>query len=429
MTLSSLFNRHAVPKPVALMFTFLLALPALLQAAAPSVSGTSGNISIDDDETSAVFGGATVHVGNTNVLTVHVNFSPANVGGFDLPVAGVVQSGGEYLISTNSETKATAILHNLVFVPLTNAITVPLFSNVTFNIYITDASGDTSSTNTTTLKIQSVNDVPGLTASGVANIDDKSTGITPFQNATLTDPDNGGAQPQTLSVTMNQTNSGFLVTNSTSVGFTSNNFVYNFIGTPAQAQAAVRGLVFVPVENVLPVGQTATNTFKIVDSDGLDAATNSSVRVLVLSSNDVPFLSSMPAGHVGVPTGQNGTLLPQVLLLDPDQNLVLSNKNGENLAWSVALSGANPIGNLLLGGNDIGTSYSSSGDPVADTAVLRSLAYHAPTLAINGTNAMTVIITAADGHGGIISSNIFLDVFSIVSPPGLTGTQSGQIVK
>jgi len=424
------FNRHAVQKTAALMSTFILALPALLQAAAPSISGTANNININDTATSAVFGNATINEGDTNVLTVHIDFSPANVGGFNLPVAGVVQSGGSYLISTNSGAAATAILHQLVFAPALNVIPVPLTSNVTFNIYVTDASAtsNTSATETTVLHVQSLNDVPSLTASGVTNIPDNSPGITPFQNVTLTDPDNGGVQPQVLSVTLNQTNSGFLITNSTSIGFTSNNFVYSFTGTPAQAQAAVRGLVFVPVPNILPVGQTATNTFKIVDSDGLAAVTNNAVRVLALSSNDLPFLTGMPAGHVAVQTGQNGTLFPQVSLLDPDQNLVLSNKNGEDLTWSVTVTGANPIGNLVLNGVNLGLNYSSSNNPSAASVVIRSLSYQAPSSTINGTNAMTITIAAADGHGGTVSSNVFLDVFSIISPPGLTGTQSGQIV-
>ncbi|MEI6196514.1 MAG: choice-of-anchor Q domain-containing protein, partial [Verrucomicrobiota bacterium] len=163
--------------------------------------------------------------------------------------------------------------------------------------------------------------------------------------------------------------------------------------------------------------------------DAIAAATNNSVRVLVLSVNDVPVLTGLPAGHVGAQTGgQNVSLLPQALLGDPDQNAVLANNNGENLTWSVTLSGSNPIGSLMLGGIDIGTTYATSGDPVAVTAALRSLAYHAPTLAIGGTNAMTLALTAADGHGGTVSSNVFIDVFSVVSPPGLTGTQSGQIV-
>ena len=425
MKLSSPFKRRAVRKSAALISTLLLALPALVSAApAPSVSGTQNNLSITDAATSAVFGGATVNEGSTNVLTVHVDFSPTNVGSLNLP-AGVNLSGGIYLISTNSGAAATAILHTLVFTPSANVIPVPITSNVTFTVYVTDASGDTSSPDTSILHIQSLNDSPVLAVSGVTNIDDQSSGITPFQNATLTDPDNGGAQSQTITVTMNQTNSGYL----SSATFASNNFVYSYTGTAAQAQTDLRALVFVPVPNVLPVGQIATNTFKIVDSDAIAAATNNSVRVLVLSVNDVPVLTGLPAGHVGAQTGgQNVSLLPQALLGDPDQNAVLANNNGENLTWSVTLSGSNPIGSLMLGGIDIGTTYATSGDPVAVTAALRSLAYHAPTLAIGGTNAMTLALTAADGHGGTVSSNVFIDVFSVVSPPGLTGTQSGQIV-
>ena len=424
MKLSTRFNCRTVPKSAAFIFTFMLALPLLLSAA-PTIT-VLPNVSVNDKQTAIPFAGAIVlQTGSSNVVRVLLDFSPTNVGSLNLPLTNAVGGGYSYSLTVTNASDAILLLNSLVFTPVANVIPISSSSNVTFHVHVVDSTSASSSIQTATLNLTPVNDALNFTVSGVANISDKSAGTTPFQNAVLSDPDNGGLQPQTLSVTMNETNSGYLVA---SGGFDSNNFVYTFTGTPAQSQTALRGLVFVPAQNVVPVGQTVTNTFKVVDTDGTASVTNNAVKVSSLSANDVPQLTGLPSAHVGIKTGQSGLPFSQVLFSDPDQNLIFSNKNGEDLTWSVTLNGTNTVGGLLLNGVNVATSYFGSGDPEISSAGLQSLSYQAPTLAITGTNAMTFTITAADGHGGTVSSNVFLDVFSIFSPPGLTGTQSGQIV-
>ncbi|MEY4917409.1 MAG: hypothetical protein RL616_1322, partial [Verrucomicrobiota bacterium] len=417
-------------KFAALMLTGVLALPALLSAASPNITGTSANVTINDAQTSAIFGSANIIEGDTNVLTVYVDYGPTNYGTVIPLPAGMVQSGTNYLIAATSGNAAEAILNQLTFTPIANLIPVANTSNVTFHVYIIDAStnSNTSATRTTTLHIYSTNDVPVLTASGTTNITDKFTNAMPFQNVTVSEVDNGGVQAQTLRVSVTDTNNGYLITNSASAGFVSNNFTYTVTGTPAQVQAAVRGLTFVPVENYIPVGRVATNAFTIIDSDGIGSATNRAVKVLVTSINDAPDLTGITTNHIGVQTGQSALPFSVLTFVESDQNTNLSITTGENVSWTITLSGPSPLGSLEVNGNSIGTNYFSASDPDAATAALRNMSYRAPTLTIAGTNVLTVTITASDDHGSSLTTNIYLDLFSVTIASGLSGAQSGQTV-
>ena len=60
---------------------------------------------------------------------------------------------------------------------------------------------------------------------------------------------------------------------------------------------------------------------------------------------------------------------------------------------------------------------------------LRGLTYRAPTLPIADTNLLTFILTASDGHPNSSVTNLVLvDLYSQLTPPGLSGMESGQVV-
>ncbi|MDR3457978.1 MAG: Ig-like domain-containing protein [Verrucomicrobiae bacterium] len=396
--------------------------------AGPTITGTSSTLNINDAQTSTMFQNATVTAGTTNVLTVTVDFVATNLGTLAPLPSGVVRNGNNYVIGPATDSAATTILNQLTFTPVNNLIPVGSASNVVFHVSAVDANNNSSTVRTTTVQVTALNDPPTLTASGVFRINDKQT-ASPFGSVSASDPDNSGTQPQTITITLAHTNTGFLVVGAS--GFVSNNLTYTLTGVaPAAVGNAISGLIYQPIENVLPVGQYDTNVFTIVDSDGVLTATNTGVSVIVLSTNDAPVLTGAPASHIPIATGHSLSPSPfaTLTLRDVDQNDNISDPNGQTLNWSVTLTGPPPLGQLTLSGNPVGTAYSSSGEPPTATASLRNLSYLAPVQTIAGTNFLQIAITADDQHGGRLTNYINLDLYSIILPPGLSGTQSGQTV-
>src|SRR5436190_1405189 len=157
MKLLSPFN-HSVSAKLALLTLIVLFTAPKLRAANPNITGSFSTTSISDEQTANPFDSVTVHKGDTNLLTVFVNFSPTSLGA----LTGAVQNGTNYSIGPTNETAATTILNSLLFTPVANLIPVPNSSNVTFNVYIVDAGDDLSTTNNTIVQVTATNDIPTL---------------------------------------------------------------------------------------------------------------------------------------------------------------------------------------------------------------------------------------------------------------------------
>ena len=400
-------------------------LPALA-ASNPSITGVVPS-TINDAQTAIVFTNATVTAGATNWITVTVGFNATNLGTLAPLPPGVVKSGTNYIIGPDADTNVTDTLNALVFTPVANYIPVPNSSNAVFYVRAVDADGNASSVRNATVTINSLNNAPSFSVAGAVSITDKQT-ANPFSSVTASDVDNQGTQSQTITITLSNTNTGFLVVGAS--GFTSNNFTYTYTGAPNTLSAAITALTYQPIENYLPVNLYDTNVFQVVDSDGYASVTNSNVKIVVQSINDAPSLSGATTNHIPVATGR--VLAPSpfqtLTLVDVDQNDDINNNNGQSLLWSVTLTGAAPLGQLTVSGVPVGTSYGGSNEPPTASTLLRSLNYLAPLQTIANTNPLTVTIIANDQHGGRATNFIYLDLSSIVLPPGLLGTQSGQTV-
>ncbi|MGZ4961054.1 MAG: Ig-like domain-containing protein [Limisphaerales bacterium] len=404
---------------------------ALVVDAAPTpldINTVPGTVNITDKQSTNLFDPVTVTDSATNVVSVLISFSPTSLGGFQTPLpTGVVHSNNFYVIDVTNVSTANTLLGQLTFTPINNLIPVPNISNVVFQISATDASGNSAAAQSTTLRITSTNDTPTLTVSGTTNfaITDKQT-VQPLGAISFNDVDNSGNQPVIVTVSLDDTNKGAIVVGST--GFTLNaNGTATITNTDSAATTALAALVFTPSENDVPVGQTETTTFTVRVSDGYAAVSNSTITVTATSVNDAPIISGVTTAHQTVQTGHTLSPFSILTLLDVDPNDNLAMTNGQTLSYQVVLSGPSPLGTLELGGFS-GTNYSSSGDPKVATSDLRNVIYRAPSSPIAGTNTLTVTISANDGHGGSLSTNIYIDLYSLISPPGLSGTASGQRV-
>ena len=150
-----------------LSLAVLLALPTRSNAGAP-VLAVPSNVAINDEQSTNLFVGVNVTEGNTNVLTVYLDYSPTNFGTLSPLPSGVTFNGTKYLVAATNAVQAETLLSSLLFTPVSNLIPVPNFSNVVFHAYILDAStnvnSNTSFTQALTLKITAKNNAPTLTA-------------------------------------------------------------------------------------------------------------------------------------------------------------------------------------------------------------------------------------------------------------------------
>ena len=404
--------------------------PSVLTTGAPFTN------SITDKTNTLVFTNVTiadVDDSGTQSVSVTITLDDTNKGTFT-SLSGFTSTGSNYLF-TGTAANATTAIQQLVFVPTPNRVAPSNTETTTFTISLTDGYATTNSSAYSVTAL-SINDAPTITAGAplTSSINDQMTALV-FSNATIADVDLTGTQTNTVTLTFtNPANGTFNIPTNVVPGFTNTGSNYIFYGTitgtPAQATAALRALVFVPTPHQVPVGSNVVTTFTLLTDDHSGGtATNSQYSISVVATNDLPVISGTTSTNLPVQTGSSQPPLPGLTISDVDQNLDLNNHNGENLTWTVTLSGTTgPIGYLELNGANLGTNYSSSGDPVVVSGNIRSIIYHAPSIGLTGTNVLTLTITADDGHGVVVSTNQYLDLYSVLLPPGLTGMQSGQSV-
>lgn len=152
----------------------------------------------------------------------------------------------------------------------------------------TDAAGNSAASAgpSATFVVDTANDSPAITGTEAAQAVDDDDTLAPFDGVTVADPD---LPAQTLSVSVRldtAAKGGFTTLN----GFTDEGGgEYRFEGTATAATTAIRGLVFSPTPNRVPVGSTETTTFTIVADDGNGGSdTNTTTTVVSASVNDAP---------------------------------------------------------------------------------------------------------------------------------------------
>ena len=159
----------------------------------------------------------------------------------------------------------------------------------------------------------------GITTS--TSITDKQT-ATPFSNITITDADNP-PQTQTVKVVLDNAAKGTL---SNLGGFVhSPAGTYTFTGTAANAQTAIRGLIFTPTQNRVVPNLIEDTTFTITANDGVDPdVTNNLTVVHTTSVNDAPVLGGVTSTSVTsfITAGLNN---PVGMAFDSHGNLYIAN--------------------------------------------------------------------------------------------------------
>jgi VCBS repeat-containing protein len=240
-----------------------------------------------------------------------------------------------------------------------------------------------------TVTVTGVNDTPLFVNPAVTATNDR-TALHPFANATVLDVDDQQRQRVTVRVTWPE-GQGVL-----SGGFTVvSPGVIEFSGRPSEVTSALRGLVFTPVNNRIPVGTTEQTAFGVTLDDGFVSApvVIGGNSTSVTPVNDPPVLTGTVAGQ----------MLQKAFTLQPfiGTNITdVDNLAAQTLQVSVRID--NAIKGTLTGSfveTPAGSgNYTFTGTPAAAAAALRALVFTPTpggrvTPAQSETSAFTITVS------------------------------------
>ena len=303
----------------------------------------------------------------------------------------------------------------------------------TYPITITATNAD-NTVSSVTFTVHVVHPPPTITGTVHGQQTNDVTPINPFSGVTITEPGNP-SQILTVTVSLSSIGNGTLTNLG---GFVDNhNGSYSFSGTAAQATAAIRGLVFVPIDDEVPVGQSVTTIFTITASDGIATASDSNTSVVATAVNDDPVITGTILNQL---VNDNSSInpFPSVTITDPYYpaglvNVIVTINNPYSLitgpsgtfsAASFVASGFLPLGN---------TQATFSGTPAQASAAIRKLTFVptpnqvAPGQYFSTDFIVTVISQSAD-HDGVRDCLTHVTAASVNDAPTITGTLANQAV-
>ncbi len=367
-----------------------------------------------DDETETNEGGM-FRLGQR--LNVEVSLVGSNEVG-QLLTSDFTQIGASYLLADVTATEATLALSNIVY----QAPNLPLATtnDIVLAIKVDDNHGAATTNNTTTVEAFTPFQVPLIQGTQSGRIvSDKQT-VPPFSTVAIS---SFSGQPLTVQVTLDDSSKGDLVNLGNFVRAGSPP-VYSFNGTAAEATAAIRQLLFQPVENRVPGGTNEVTTFTIRVSDPSDPSppsndvVNSNTTTVTVPVNDRPTLAGI-SPLVTITDAQTNLPFHAVLIGDVDEG------GAQLVTVTITLDDSQKGALLPLAGVTSPTAgqYQFSGTPSQVTSNIQQLVFkpaanHVP---VGQTETTTFTLLVADSFGGqIASSGTRVIVYSVNGAPDIT---------
>ncbi|MCW2241407.1 FG-GAP-like repeat-containing protein [Azospirillum canadense] len=181
---------------------------------------------------------------------------------------------------------------------------------------VTASDGNGASPSATSVWTVVTNSAPvlGGIAATAQTITDTAT-VLPFATVTLADAD--ALQSQTVTVALDAAAKGTL--SGAQGSYDAATGLWSFTGTAAQAQAALRALVFTPAANRAILGGSETTTFTLTVNDSVAAAlVDSQTKVTATSVNDAVVIGGTQAGRAFL---YGGTIAPFAAVTVTDADL------------------------------------------------------------------------------------------------------------
>ncbi|HSP41938.1 MAG TPA: Ig-like domain-containing protein [Luteolibacter sp.] len=396
---------------------------------APTIAGMPGARldTNDKDATNTPFTGVVIDdPDDGETLTVTVSISPAASGSFSNATGFTNDGSGNYTF-TGTAALATTRVAALNFVPAENQSAPGTSADTTLTVTVDD--GDVKPVDASrTVRILSINDAPVVTPGAGRNMNDNGT-LTIFSNVTLADPDLN--EQVTVSVTFDQNKGSFSGTGFTLSGSGASRVLTLTSGqSVANAQSALRALVFTPVANQVPVDDIDNLSFNIDIDDG-DLNDDANLGVAVLSVNDAPALSPANVGPFEAASGNTIIPFASVTLTDPDFDDQTPPDNitqppGDLFTATIVLSPA-PYGEIVSAGfttdgNDFTYTYTGNRGQVENA--IRAASFLAPSS--NGTFEIDLTVTDSSGKANDTSNTVTASVTVEATEPGMSGLVAGQ---
>jgi VCBS repeat-containing protein len=309
-------SKRAQPGPVSknvlrLLFFLAIAAAGSAQAAPPAISGLTTNYSTSDKVSTAVFSG--INLTAANPVTNTISFTDSH-GSFPTNTLTKTVTGGiaTYTLDGRQPTPAANFLDSVLFAPTENRVSVGQTDATIFTLTASDSNGSTSTN--VTLNALSVDDPPVVSfGSNPSGIDDTNTTSKPFASISITDPDTN----DTVTVKISFPDShGTLSSGTKTVSGDIATYSFSIAQSPSSAQTTISNLVYTPVPNRIPLGETETTTFTVIATDQSTQSDTNSVDLVVSPVNDRPRIT----GSVVTALGDNQTvkLFAAISITDPD---------------------------------------------------------------------------------------------------------------
>lgn len=362
----------------------------------PTISGAQSGFQINDKQTIAPFTNVVITEVDSHGLellkNVTVSLDDPDKGELRLlqEIGGFIRTAPGVYTMSGLASDATASLRGMVFVPRENRPKVPLTATVRFTISVSDPYVTSPVTDsTTTVLVTATNDAPTITGTQAGQKVYAHLSLAPLAGVTIGDVDDDHLQPQAVTVTLDQPFHGFFTNLGGFVAM--GNGAYTVANlTPAQATAALRGLIFVPTPgNRLSPGGSETTRLTLAVNDGFAAPVVDAVTTVVSMDSFVKALSTN-----GIPASANFGFSVAAL-----RDLVVVGAPTDNGAASQA--GASYLFSRHLGTNDSWAQLRKL--QAGDGATGDQFGYAAT---ISGD---TIVVGAPmDTHNGIRSGSVYL---------------------
>jgi len=235
----------------------------------PVLLNTPPNPTITDKETTQPFTGVTlIEVDQQTLEPLDVTVS------LDDAVKGVLRELGSFVDLGNGRyglvgataAAATANLHNLLFVPTENRITVPQTEPVRFTLVVTDNKSAPLTDTQTVVRVTSVNDAPVIAGTRAGQTVYAAIPIRLFSSVTITEVDNLTIQPLAVTVQLSNAANGILQNLGSFVSLGGG--AYRATGlTAAQATQQLRALEFLYGAGLVTANQPQLTVFTLTVED------------------------------------------------------------------------------------------------------------------------------------------------------------------
>ncbi|MEM8671454.1 MAG: DUF4347 domain-containing protein [Planctomycetota bacterium] len=265
--------------------------------------------SFADVDADSGFGGIVVVGNTTNAVTEGVWQYSSDVGANWFEIGSVDDAGNGLALSATSKIRfvpvsgfsgaPTSLVVRGLDDSYAGAYSSTSAGEVRSTVNTSSPSANTAFSSSSTTLATSVDANAAPTIDGTVGgqvVNDNAT-ITPFTTVTIAD-----AESNNVSVTVTLSGgdaSGFFTSASlTATAFTkSGDGEYRLASTTAAAaQAAIRGLVFDPTENLVSAGASADTVLTIAVDDGSSVTMNAATDVSSVSVNDAPIISNGTLG-------------------------------------------------------------------------------------------------------------------------------------